>query len=142
MIQSDIFDSINMNIKKITNSILLFLAKRLAEIFGILVLISGILLLISLISYSPEDPNFIFPENTDIKNILGFRGSYISDLFFQSIGLISYLFSIFVDIKRNMKRLSETIVGSKVKSRYALEFNAGLINKLDIRIGDKVLFNE
>ena len=94
MIQSDIFDSINMNIKKITNSILLFLAKRLAEIFGILVLISGILLLISLISYSPEDPNFIFPENTDIKNILGFRGSYISDLFFQSIGLISYLFSI------------------------------------------------
>ena len=94
MIQSDIFDSINMNIKKITNSILLFVAKRLAEIFGILVLISGILLLISLISYSPEDPNFIFPENTDIKNILGFRGSYISDLFFQSIGLISYLFSI------------------------------------------------
>ena len=94
MIQSGIFDSINMNIKKITNSILLFVAKRLAEIFGILVLISGILLLISLISYSPEDPNFIFPENTDIKNILGFKGSYISDLFFQSIGLISYLFSI------------------------------------------------
>ena len=41
-----------------------------------------------------------------------------------------------------MKRLSETIVRSKVKSRYALEFNAGLINKLNIEIGDKVLFNE
>ena len=94
MIQSDIFDSINMNIKKITNSILLFVGKRLAEIFGVLVLFSGILLLVSLISYSPEDPNFIFPENTDIKNILGFRGSYVSDLFFQSIGLISYLFSL------------------------------------------------
>ena len=83
-----------MNIKKITNSILLFIAKRLTEIFGILILISGILLLISLISYSAEDPNFIFPENTEINNILGFRGSYISDLFFQSIGLISYLFSL------------------------------------------------
>tara|TARA_B100000989_G_scaffold37530_1_gene23809 strand:- start:7 stop:2127 length:2121 start_codon:yes stop_codon:yes gene_type:complete len=94
MIQSDIFDSINMNIKKITNSILLFIAKRLTEIFGILILISGILLLISLISYYPEDPNFIFPENKEIKNILGFRGSYVSDLFFQSIGLISYLFSL------------------------------------------------
>ena len=36
-----------------------------------------------------------FPtENTEIKNLLGFRGSYISDLFFQSIGLISYVFSI------------------------------------------------
>ncbi len=83
-----------MNIKKITNSILLFIAKRLTEIFGVLILISGILLLISLLSYSAEDPNFIFPENTEIKNILGFRGSYVSDLFFQSIGLISYLFSL------------------------------------------------
>ena len=83
-----------MNIKKITNSILLFIAKRLTEIFGILILISGILLLISLLSYSAEDPNFIFPENTEIKNILGFRGSYVSDFFFQSIGLISYLFSL------------------------------------------------
>ena len=36
----------------------------------------------------------LYTPNTDIKNILGFRGSYISDLFFQSIGLISYLFSI------------------------------------------------
>ena len=94
MIQSDIFDSINMKIKKITNTILLFIAKRLTEIFGFLILFSGILLFVSLISYSPEDPNFIFPENTDIKNLLGFRGSYISDLFFQSIGLISYLFSL------------------------------------------------
>jgi len=83
-----------MNIKKITNSILLFIGKRLTEIFGILILISGFLLLISLTSYSAEDPNFIFPENTEINNILGFRGSYISDLFFQSVGLISYLFSL------------------------------------------------
>ena len=76
------------------NSISLFIAKRLTEIFGILILISGILLLISLLSYSAEDPNFIFPENTEIQNILGFQGSYISDLFFQSIGIISYLASI------------------------------------------------
>ena len=94
MIQSDIFDSLNMNIKKIINMTLAFLAKRIAEIFGFLIFLSGFILLISLISYSPEDPNFIFPENREIKNLLGFRGSYISDLFFQSIGLISYLFSI------------------------------------------------
>ena len=49
---------------------------------------------------------------------------------------------VIVDIKKNMEKLSETIVKSKVRSRYALEFNAGLINKLDIEIGDKVLFNE
>ena len=94
MIQSDKFDSLNMNIKKIVNITLLFIAKRLAEIFGFLILSAGIFLFVSLVSYSPEDPNFIFPENTEIKNLLGFRGSYISDIFFQSIGLVSYLVSL------------------------------------------------
>ncbi len=94
MIQSDKFDSLNMNIKKIANITLLFVAKRLTEIFGFLILCAGIFLFISLISYSPEDPNFIFPENIEIRNLLGFRGSYISDIFFQSIGLVSYLVSL------------------------------------------------
>jgi len=48
-------------------------------------------LLISLASFSPDDPNFIFPDNTIIKNFLGFRGSFTSDLFFQSFGLIALL---------------------------------------------------
>ena len=94
MIQSDIFDSSSMDIKKIGNSVLIFITKRLIEISGIIILTLGILLLISLISYSPEDPNFIFPENTKIKNFLGFYGSYTSDLFFQSIGFIAFLIPI------------------------------------------------
>jgi len=94
MIQSGKFDSSNMDIKKLGNSILIFTIKRLIEIFGVLILCFGILLLISLISYSPSDPNFIFPKNTKIKNILGFQGSYISDLFFQSIGMIAYLIPV------------------------------------------------
>ena len=91
MIQSDKFDSSYMDIKKISNSVLTFIVKRLIEIIGFLISIIGIFLLIALVSYSPNDPNFIFPENTEIKNFVGFQGSYISDLFFQSIGMISYL---------------------------------------------------
>ena len=83
-----------MNIKKIANSVLQFSINRTIEIIGTSVTIIGILLLIALISYSPDDPNFIFPENMEIQNTLGFQGSYISDLFFQSIGIISYLISI------------------------------------------------
>ena len=48
----------------------------------------------ALLTYSPSDPNFIFPDNEEIKNIFGFYGSFVSDLFFQSIGLISYMFSL------------------------------------------------
>ncbi len=82
-----------MDIKKTANLLLNFAIKRLAEIFGILIFATGALLLTALLTYSPEDPNFIFPDNREIKNILGFQGSFISDLFFQSVGLISYLIS-------------------------------------------------
>ncbi len=80
-----------MNIKKTANLLLNFAIKRLAEILGIIVIVGGLLLLLSLLSYSPEDPNFIFPDNTKIINILGFHGSFISDLFIQSFGLVAYL---------------------------------------------------
>ena len=83
-----------MDIKKISNSILIFITKRLIEISGIIIAILGILLFLALISYSPEDPNFIFPENLEIKNYLGFQGSYTSDLFLQSVGIISFLIPI------------------------------------------------
>ena len=82
-----------MNIKNLTKKSLDFTIKRVAEIVGISFILISVLLLISLLSYSSEDPNFIFTENTEIKNILGYRGSYISDLFFQSVGLISFLIS-------------------------------------------------
>ena len=83
-----------MNINNLLNKTIDFTTKRVAELIGLILIFLSILLLISLISYSPEDPNFIFPENTEIKNILGHRGSFISDIFFQSIGLISFLISL------------------------------------------------
>ena len=83
-----------MNIKKTANLLINFATKRLAEIFGIFIFFSGLAFFLSLFTYSPEDPNFIFPQNTEIKNLLGYQGSFISDLFFQSIGLIAYLVSI------------------------------------------------
>ena len=70
MIQSGKFDSSNMNIKKLTNSLIIFIVKRLIEICGIFVSIFGILLFLSFISYSPDDPNFIFPKDSEIKNLL------------------------------------------------------------------------
>jgi len=83
-----------MNIKKTAELLINFAIKRLAEILGLIVFLLGFLLLISLFSYSPNDPNFIFPENTEIKNLLGFKGSFVSDLLFQSIGLTAYLLSL------------------------------------------------
>ncbi len=80
-----------MIFKNYINKINDFIIRRLAELVGIFLILASILLFISLISYSPEDPNFIFPENQEIRNLLGFRGSFIADIFFQSIGIISLL---------------------------------------------------
>jgi len=80
-----------MEIKKLANNALNFGINRFIEIFGISIVLIASLLLISLISFSPDDPNFIFPESSDIKNLFGYRGSFSADLFFQSFGLMAIL---------------------------------------------------
>ena len=80
-----------MEFKKLANNTINFGINRIIETAGIALVIIGLLLLISLASFSPDDPNFIFPDNTEIKNLLGFNGSYTADLFFQTFGLIALL---------------------------------------------------
>ncbi len=68
-----------------------FAKNRLIESFGLILILISIFLFISIISYSPSDPNFIYTaESTEIKNIGGFYGSVISDFLLQSLGLISF----------------------------------------------------
>ena len=73
------------------NKIAVFCINRIAEFVGLFIISISIFLIISLATYSPEDPNFIFPESTVIQNLMGSKGSFISDLLFQSFGLISIL---------------------------------------------------
>ena len=99
-----------MDINSLSKKTLDFTIKRVVEIIGIFLIIISILLFLALFSYSPEDPNFIFSENTAVKNLLGFKGSYTSDLFFQSIGLVSFFisFTIFftgINLIKNKKFL-------------------------------------
>ena len=83
-----------MEIKKIASTSLDFIIKSVVQICGFLISLKGLFLLISLLSYFPDDPNFIIDKNTEIQNLLGFKGSVTADLFFQSLGLISILISI------------------------------------------------
>ncbi len=83
-----------MEIKKFISNIANFIIERLIELFGFILSLLGILLFAALLTYSPQDPNFVFSNNNEINNILGFKGSVISDFFLQSIGLISFLVSL------------------------------------------------
>ncbi len=106
MIQSDKFDSF-MDFKNKIEKIRNFFIKRLIELLGISLLISAFLILLSLISYNPNDPNFIYPTDQTIENILGIGGSVGADFLFQSIGLIAYFLPI------TMIFLSITIIFEK-----------------------------
>jgi len=94
MIQSELTDLKKMNSQFITK-VSGFIKYRLIEFSGIFLVLTSVFLLLSIASYSPNDPNFIYtPENTEIENFAGFSGSVVSDFLLQSIGLISILFSI------------------------------------------------
>ena len=83
-----------MNIKKIVEKTLSFAIDRLFEIFGLFLILISIAMFISFLSYSPDDPNFIIKEPKEIKNLLGIRGSYFSDIVLQSVGLIAYFYPL------------------------------------------------
>ena len=51
-----------MKLKKLTNNIINFSINRVIDICGVIILTTGALLSVSLITFSPNDPNFIFPN--------------------------------------------------------------------------------
>jgi DNA segregation ATPase FtsK/SpoIIIE, S-DNA-T family len=82
----------NSNLYK---NISIFLKKRTFEFIGLTLVIVAIALAFSFISYSPNDPSFIYGEKQNlINNYLGIYGSLISDFLLQSFGLVSFLLLI------------------------------------------------
>ena len=82
-----------MSIKSLLQNISSFIINRLIQLFGIFLAATSILLVIALLTYTASDPNFVYSNNNQIQNALGFNGSVVSDFFLQSIGLISFLLS-------------------------------------------------
>ena len=91
MIQSIKSESKSMKIKNFVNKTVDFFIKRFIELIGLILATISILFFISLASYSPEDANFIISDSDISKNLLGFEGSFTSDIFLQSFGIISFL---------------------------------------------------
>jgi S-DNA-T family DNA segregation ATPase FtsK/SpoIIIE len=76
--------------------------RRLNEFIGLLLLTVAILLALSLISFSPDDPSFNISWNPHFEerpaNFIGVVGAYTADLFFQALGYASFVVPVFVGI--------------------------------------------
>ncbi len=70
--------------------------KRLNELVGLLMLSSGLLMLLSLVSYHTQDPSWNTASSVHPLNLMGYPGAWISDLFLQSFGATAFLFPLLV----------------------------------------------
>ena len=66
--------------------------KRLNEVIGFLLLSLGLVLLLSLVSYHTQDPSFDTAAVSRPLNLVGYPGSYLSDLCFQAFGAAAFVF--------------------------------------------------
>ena len=69
----------------------------LRRILGVLIILLGLALISSIISYRIDDPSLNSgSSNGQVKNILGIFGAYASDIMLQTVGLASIMFSIII----------------------------------------------
>ncbi len=68
-------------------------SRRLSELLGFLLGVAGLLLLLSLASFIPQDPSLNTSEAAGgvIHNWVGPSGSYMADALFQWLGWVAYL---------------------------------------------------
>jgi len=116
------------------SNITIFLKKRVIELTGILLMLLAILLLISFLSYSPDDPSLLVygTENLKTNNYLGIYGSLASDFLLQSFGISSFLILITI-FSWGISLISNKKINDTIKKLFYiflyLIFSCVLINK-------------
>ena len=68
--------------------------RRLNEVTGFLLLSMGLVILLSLVSYHAQDPSWDTAAGSRPLNLVGYPGSYLSDLLFQAFGATAFLFPL------------------------------------------------
>jgi S-DNA-T family DNA segregation ATPase FtsK/SpoIIIE len=68
--------------------------KRLNEIIGFLMLSTGLVVLLSLVSYHTQDPSLNTAASSRPLNLVGYPGAWIGDLFLQAFGAAAFLFPL------------------------------------------------
>ncbi len=78
---------------------LAFALRRMVEGVGLIIILMGLALLVSFLSYDSRDPSWSTAVPADkamARNLLGTPGAYTSDLFLQSLGYAAYLLPLFL----------------------------------------------
>ena len=111
------------------------------EILGVILLAGAVLLALSLFSYNPDDPSFNnqISEPQKATNLAGFIGAHLADIFFQTFGLVAFLWPlIFVLVALQLFLFSEIrFQAVKIASLVGLFIAASAL--LSVAIGKIIL---
>ena len=89
--------------------------KRWNEVAGFLLLSSGLVILLSLVSYHAQDPSWNTAAGSRPLNLIGYPGSYLADVLFQAFGAAALLFPLLIFLLAWRWIRSEQIEAGAVK---------------------------
>jgi len=98
--------------------------RRLNELIGFLLCVSGLLLFLALASYSPLDPSFnsasVLTGSRAARNWIGLVGAIVSDLMLQGFGIGAFLIPVFLCALGSRWFRSRKVVSPVAKSLGAI----------------------
>src|SRR5882672_5390526 len=98
--------------------------RRLNELIGFLLCVSGLLLFLALASYSPLDPSFnsasVLTGSQSARNWVGLVGAIVSDLLLQGLGIGAFLVPVFLGALGSRWFRSRKVVSPAAKSLGAI----------------------
>ncbi len=93
----------------------------LKESFGVFLFFISLFLILSFLSYYPNDSGIFTSSNITVKNIMGKFGAFCADLFFYLFGIVSYFFIfIFIILSYNLFTEGKTKLSIKILFGYIL----------------------
>jgi S-DNA-T family DNA segregation ATPase FtsK/SpoIIIE len=108
--------------------------KHFHEIIGLILIAAGLLVLLSLLSFSETDPSFsVSGTGGPISNTIGIVGSYLADALLRLFGVPSYLiplllfaYAVFLMVKRealhpHLKKIGGVLLFLSAMSLFSLE---------------------
>ncbi|MCK5426476.1 MAG: DNA translocase FtsK [Thermodesulfovibrionia bacterium] len=110
------------------------------EIIGLLSISCAVIILISLLTHNKWDPSLFTHtpyEATEVKNLLGFLGSYLSDIMLQALGFTAYLIPLMLCIYGLRKTF-----GVGKKHRFIITTGATIVLILSLSALLSLIFEE
>jgi S-DNA-T family DNA segregation ATPase FtsK/SpoIIIE len=109
-------------------------SRRRSELLGFLVAVAGLLVLLSLASYLPEDPslNTSAGPGAATQNWVGPVGAYSADLLFQALGWVAYLIPMLLLVVGSRLLLVRPFATPKTKAAGAVLLVASLSALLEL----------